>query len=410
MNGSQRPVQSLQHPGGVGKGEYNQVYLQQFSVEYEYPVVFTDGLFDVENPIFAATLSRREPERRHRFIVYIDSNVATSWPGLIEQILTYADAHSRVIELVAPPQLMPGGEEAKNSPELVAQVLRALHSLSIDRQSFLVAIGGGAFLDLLGYVAATTHRGLRHIRVPTTVLAQNDSGVGVKNGINAFGVKNFIGCFTPPFAVLNDMAFLRTLSQRDRISGLAEAVKVALIRDATFFAWLEDHALLLRQGDRTTTAQMIRRCAELHLRQIAFGGDPFEAGNVRPLDYGHWAAHKLEALSQHDLRHGEAVAIGLALDTRYSVQVGLLPLGDEERVVNVLHTLGFSLWHEALELRTETGAWKLLDGLKEFQEHMGGELTITLLREIGSGEEVHQMEPEEILLALAWLRQREPRP
>jgi 3-dehydroquinate synthase len=305
---------------------------------------------------------------------------------------------------------MPGGEEAKNSPELVAQVHRALHSLSIDRQSFLVAIGGGAFLDLLGYVAATTHRGLRHIRVPTTVLAQNDSGVGVKNGINAFGVKNFIGCFKPPFAVLNDMAFLRTLSQRDRISGLAEAVKVALIRDASFFDWLEDHALLLRQGDRTTTAQMIRRCAELHLRQIAFGGDPFEAGNVRPLDYGHWAAHKLEALSQHDLRHGEAVAIGLALDTRYSVQVGLLPPGDDERVVNVLHTLGFSLWHEALELRTETGTWKLLDGLKEFQEHMGGELTITLLREIGSGEEVHQMEPEEILLALAWLRQGEPRP
>ena len=106
---------------------------------------------------------------------------------------------------------------------------------------------------------------------------------------------------------------------------MAEAVKVALIRDAMFFEWLEANADALREFVPAAMARMIRRCAELHMRQIAHGGDPFERGSARPLDYGHWSAHKLEALTGHELRHGEAVAIGVALDTRYSVQIGMLP-------------------------------------------------------------------------------------
>jgi 3-dehydroquinate synthase len=187
-------------------------------------------------------------------------------------------------------------------------------------------------LDLIGYVAGTTHRGVRHIRIPTTVLAQNDSGVGVKNGVNAFGVKNLLGTFAPPFAVLNDIEFLPALEPRDRIAGMAEAVKVALIRDAVFFGWLEAHADELAAFQPQATAYMIRRCAELHMRQIAHGGDPFETGSACPLDYGHWAAHKLEILTHHALRHGEAVAIGLALDSRYSVQVGRLKGGEAPRL------------------------------------------------------------------------------
>jgi len=154
-------------------------------------------------------------------------------------------------------------------------------------------------------------------------------------------------------------------------------------------------------------SHMIRRCAELHMRQIAHGGDPFETGSARPLDYGHWSAHKLEALTAHELRHGEAVAIGLALDARYSVQVGLLSPGGEERVHALLKRLGFHLWHPALESRDADGRWLLLRGLDEFREHLGGELTVTLLRDIGVGEEVHRMDANEILRALAWLRRRE---
>ncbi len=154
-------------------------------------------------------------------------------------------------------------------------------------------------------------------------------------------------------------------------------------------------------------SRMIRRCAELHMRQIAHGGDPFETGSARPLDYGHWSAHKLEALTAHELRHGEAVAIGLALDARYSVQIGMLPAGGEDRVHALLKRLGFHLWHPALESRDAHGHWLLLRGLEEFREHLGGELTITLLRDIGVGEEVHQMDANEILRALVWLRRRE---
>lgn len=383
------------------------VYLQRFAVSYEYPVYFTERLFDRSNPVFLQTITRQEAGKRHRFVAYIESNVAASWPTLQHDIAAYAEAHSDSMQLVARPEIIAGGEQVKNNPELVAQLQRQLTEMGIDRHSFVVAIGGGAFLDMMGFVAATTHRGLRHIRVPTTVLAQNDSGVGVKNGVNAFGIKNLVGAFAPPFAVLNDLEFLRTLQPRDRIAGVAEAVKVALIRDRQFFEWLEANAAALQACEPDATSYMIRRCAELHMRQIAHGGDPFERGSARPLDYGHWAAHKLEALTAHELRHGEAVAIGLALDTRYSVQTGMLQRGAEDRVHRLLKSLGFFLWHAAMETRTTAGEWSLLRGLEEFREHLGGELTITLLRDIGVGEEVHHMDADEILQAMAWLRRRE---
>lgn len=387
--------------------ERSAVYLQSFSVRYEYPVCFTEHLFARDNPVFRETLLRTEPTRRHRFVVFIDSNVASSFPTLAHDIAGYAGMHADAMDLLVHPEVVPGGEHVKNDPALLTRLQHRLVELGVDRHAFLVGIGGGAFLDLVGFVASSTHRGIRHIRVPTTVLAQNDSGVGVKNGVNAFGVKNLLGSFAPPFAVLNDFDFLRTLHPRDKIAGIAEAVKVALIRDRLFFDWLEASADALRACEAPAMSRMIRRCAELHMRQIAHGGDPFETGSARPLDYGHWSAHKLEALTAHELRHGEAVAIGLALDARYSVQVGMLAPGGEARVHALLKRLGFHLWHSALESRDERGQWQLLRGLQEFREHLGGDLTITLLRDIGVGEEVHHMDTHEILRALTWLRQQE---
>ena len=383
------------------------VYHQEFSVRYDYPVHFTEHLFARDNPVFVQSIVRREPTKRHRVVVFVDANVAASWPALVHDIAAYAEVHAESLELVGRPEVVAGGEQVKNDPALVTSLQRRLVELNIDRHAFVVGIGGGAFLDLIGFVAATTHRGIRHIRVPTTVLGQNDSGVGVKNGINAFGMKNLLGSFSPPFAVLNDADFLRTLHPRDKIAGIAEAVKVALIRDGLFFEWLEGNAEALRECAPAAMARMIRRCAELHMRQIAHGGDPFETGSARPLDYGHWSAHKLEGLTGHELRHGEAVAIGLALDTRYSVQVGMLAPGGEERVYKLLKQLGFYLWHPAMETRDEQGRMLILRGIEEFREHLGGELTITLLRDIGRGEEIHTMDNNEILHAMAWLRRKE---
>ena len=383
------------------------VHHQEFSVRYEYPVHFTEHLFARDNPVFVQSVVRREPTKRHRIVVFVDANVAASWPTLVHDIAAYAQVYAESLELVGRPEILAGGEQVKNDPALVTGLQRRLVELNIDRHAFVVGIGGGAFLDMIGFVASTTHRGIRHIRVPTTVLGQNDSGVGVKNGINAFGMKNLLGCFAPPFAVLNDADFLRTLHPRDKIAGIAEAVKVSLIRDALFFEWLDENAQALRDCEPQAMGRMIRRCAELHMRQIAHGGDPFESGSARPLDYGHWSAHKLEGLTAHELRHGEAVAIGLALDTRYSVQIGMLAAGGEERVYQLLKRLGFYLWHPAMETRDEQGLLVIMRGIEEFREHLGGELTITLLRDFGQGEEVHAMDNDEILHAITWLRRKE---
>jgi 3-dehydroquinate synthase len=322
----------------------------------------------------------------------------------------YFRRHARHLALAAPPIPVPGGERVKNELFFVEQLQRQVFEHGIDRHSYVIAVGGGALLDAVGLVAATTHRGVRLIRVPTTVLAQDDSGVGVKNGVNLYGVKNFCGTFAPPFAVLNDLDLLTPLAERDKIAGLAEAVKVALIRDGDFFAWLERHADDLITFERTAIAQMIRRCAELHMRQIAQGGDPFETGSARPLDYGHWSAHKLESLTRHHLRHGEAVAIGLALDARYSVVTGLLAEGREERICDLLEHLGFRLWHPALEATGPDGSLAVLEGLREFREHLGGELTVTLLAEIGRGLEVHQIDETRMQAAMRWLKGREGTP
>jgi 3-dehydroquinate synthase len=270
----------------------------------------------------------------------------------------------------------------------------------------LIAVGGGALLDVAGLAAATAHRGVRHVRIPTTTLSQADSGVGVKNGVNAFGKKNFIGTFAPPFAVINDFNLLGTLEPCDKRAGYVEAVKVACIRDARFFEEIERAVEELVAFEPAAMKRLIHRCAGLHLDHIATSGDPFETGSARPLDFGHWAAHKLEQLSDFQIRHGEAVAIGIALDVIYSRQTGLLDAPSAERILKLLEQLGFDLFANELLNVGADGNLQILGGLNEFREHLGGELTITLLREIGRGVEVHEMNLPKIVEAAHELRER----
>ncbi len=374
-----------------------------FSVRFDYPVHFIRSTFDDTSPILAASINpgRKAPVR---FAVFVDANLARSAPALIPAIRRYASAYAGRIELAATPAIVAGGETVKNDPDLVHQMHKQLLELGLDRHESVLAIGGGAVLDAVGYAAATFHRGVRLIRMPSTVLAQNDAGVGVKNGINAFGVKNLVGCFAPPVAVINDLDLLDSLPERERRAGMAEAVKVALIRDEKFYCWIEDQATALVNGDREALAHLILRCAELHLAQIAGAGDPFESGSARPLDYGHWVAHKLEALSHHELRHGEAVAIGMALDARYAVLRGLLAEADADRIEWLLKTLGFDLWHPSLDLRGSDGRLRFLAGLEEFRTHLGGHLSITLLTGLGACVEVHELDEACILAACNFLR------
>ncbi|HLV21334.1 MAG TPA: 3-dehydroquinate synthase [Polyangiaceae bacterium] len=365
---------------------------QRIVVRLDYPVVFTEDVLAPEQSVLSEVIGRLEPHKRQRCFFVIDDGVARAWPHLTERIRRYVLAHAERLELVGEPLVVPGGEACKNDARGVDRVHRAVHELKLDRHATIVVIGGGAVLDMVGYAAATAHRGVRLVRLPTTVLGQNDSGVGVKNGINAFGKKNFLGCFQAPFAVVNDAAFLSTLSDRDRRAGMAEAVKVALIRDAAFFAWLEQHAPELRRFEPRALAELVERGARLHLEHIRTSGDPFELGTARPLDFGHWSAHKLESLTDFELRHGEAVAIGVALDTLYSVRAGHLRAAEGARVLRLLEELGLPIWHPALELGRALGRRAVLQGLEEFREHLGGELTLTLLAAIGAGFEVHELD------------------
>lgn len=380
---------------------------QRFAVTFDYAVAFTRDAFDPANPTLADTMGTAEADPRPRCLAFMDMGVLAGHPDLPEAIAAHFAARDDLPTLVAPPMLLPGGEAVKNDPALIGQMHDAILGHGIDRHSYVLAVGGGAFLDAVGLAASTAHRGVRLVRMPTTVLAQNDSGVGVKSAINLNGAKNQIGTFAPPWAVVNDAAFLDSLPQRDRIAGMAEAVKVALIRDGAFFEWLERSADALTLFEPDAVAHLIRRCAELHMRQIAEGGDPFEQGSARPLDFGHWAAHKLETLSRNHLRHGEAVAIGIALDTRYSVLAGLLPEGEDLRVAVLLEHLGFRLWHPALARVDAAGRPQVLAGLEEFREHLGGRLTITLLAGIGRGVEVNAMDAALVESTIGWLSARE---
>lgn len=383
------------------------VHNQRFTVAYEYPVHFTEFVFAPHNRVLRNTITRLEPERRHRCLVFVDDGVCAARPSLVCEIEAYAAEHREAMELVVPPVEIPGGEKIKNELYFVETMQGLIQEHRIDRHSFVIVVGGGAVLDAVGLVAATSHRGVRLIRIPTTVLAQNDSGVGVKNAVNLKGSKNFVGTFAPPFAVLNDLSFIEALPPREKIAGMAEAVKVALIRDRGFFHWLERNIDPLSTFERPAMAMMIRRCAELHMRQIAHGGDPFETGSARPLDFGHWSAHKLESLTHNHIRHGEAVAIGIALDTRYSVLARLLAPGTEDRVAALLELIGFRLWHPALRARSGTDGLAILDGLREFREHLGGELTITLIEDIGRGVEVHEMSEALVRQSIDWLEARQ---
>jgi 3-dehydroquinate synthase len=380
------------------------VIQQRFQVAVSYPVYFTTDVFAPSNRILCDLIAA-DP-RPARVVVVLDRGVERAHPTLVAAIGAYCDAHGDILTLAAPVLIVPGGEAIKNDRRHVDRILEAINRAALCRHSYVIVVGGGAVLDAAGFAAATAHRGIRLVRVPTTVLAQDDSGVGVKNGINAFGKKNYLGAFAPPFAVVNDFNFLETLSDRDWRSGVTEAIKVALIRDAEFFGLLETRAEALLNREAAAMREVVRRCAVLHVRHIATSGDPFEQGSSRPLDFGHWAAHKLEQMTQHRLRHGEAVGIGIALDTTYSYLAGFLPEGDWRRIIKLLVAIGVPVHAAELGDGVEPGdhAHPVLQGLAEFQEHLGGPLTIMLLKGIGRPFDVNEVRTDLVLRSIEILK------
>jgi len=376
------------------------------TLQQEHRLIFTRDVFAPENRALADLLTPREPGGVARAVVFWDAGLATAFPAFAEKISRWFAARSDRVSLEAEPVSLQGGEGVKNDFHQLERVWNVINASKICRHSFVIAIGGGAVLDMVGFGAATAHRGIPIIRLPTTSLSQADGGLGVKNGVNYFSKKNWLGSFVVPHAVVNDFAFLHSLPPRDRRAGLIEAVKVALIRDGAFFEFIAARVDALARFEREPYEAVVRESARQHMEHIATGGDPFERGSARPLDFGHWAAHKLEQLSEFRVSHGEAVAVGMAIDLIYARRVGLLPEPIAERILALIQRLGFELFAPIKEIRGPSGRQDMLDGLEEFREHLGGRLTIPMIRAPGDRLDVHEMDGPVVKASFEELRMR----
>ncbi len=365
-----------------------------FAVAFHHRLHYTEDVLGADLDVLTDVL---EPsgDQPARVQFWVDGHVAAARPDLVPTLARIGSACPGRYASAGEVQVVPGGEAVKNDPAHLERILGAIHDADLDRRSYMVVVGGGAVLDAVGFAAAIAHRGIRLVRLPTTTLAQGDSGVGVKTAINFFGKKNWLGAFAVPWAVINDASLLATLPDREFIGGFSEAVKVSLLKSPEVFARLCRDASKIRRRDMAAAMPMIRASVEFHLAHITQGGDPFEAREARPLDFGHWSAHKLEPMSGFSIRHGEAVAIGVAIDSLYSSLAHGFPKPDADRVLRCLAGLGFTLDHPLLR---DTDV--LFDGLEEFRQHLGGRLTVTMLRAVGDPIDVHEVDDAKMRQAI----------
>lgn len=373
-----------------------------FTVTFQHRLRHTAEICGEDFGVLAELLTADASADRAKVLFWADSNlcpVDAATPGFPDRLQARLAGDERV-ELTADVHRIPGGEACKNSDAVLQELLTLIHQHDMDRRSYIIVAGGGAVLDVAGYAAAIAHRGIRLIRLPSTTLAQSDSGVGVKNAINQFGKKNWIGTFAVPWAVINDASILQTLPDRDFRSGLTEAVKVSLLKDASFFEFIETNAAAIADRDPAISSAVIARSCRLHLDHITLGGDPFESLEARPLDFGHWSAHRLEPMTDYELRHGEAVGIGVALDTLYSARKFGLSHHNATRVCRTIAAIGSPVWCDALDDEAS-----VLRGLEEFRQHLGGRLTVTMLREIGHNLNVHEIDVDVMKSCITELRE-----
>ncbi len=356
-----------------------------FHVPQTHRLRFTDDVLGKDHQVLADLL-QSSGDQPTRVQFWVDGNVAEAHPDLRGRVRSLVARRPHLV-MTGNVQIVPGGEEIKNDIHILERMLKVFNAADLDRRSYVVVIGGGAVLDAVGFAAAIAHRGLRLVRLPSTTLGQGDSGVGVKNGVNLFQKKNWLGAFAAPWGVVNDRRLLCTLSDRDFICGFSEAVKVALLKSPAFFDELCENAPRIQARDMQAADPALRQSALLHLQHITQGGDPFEIHEARPLDFGHWSAHRLEAMTEFRLRHGEAVALGVAIDSVYSTLKFGFPQEASQRVLRCLRDLGFDLNDESLQRREE-----LKCGLEEFRQHLGGRLTVTMLQDIGRPIDVHEIE------------------
>jgi 3-dehydroquinate synthase len=293
---------------------------------------------------------------------------------------------------------VPAGEKSKRLA-FVEKCHDRLAAHRLERKSFIVALGGGVVGDLAGFVAATYLRGIPFVQVPTTLLAQVDSSVGGKTGVNLRAGKNLVGAFYQPQLVMCDLGALKTLPKREYISGLAEIIKYGIIYDAILFAQLERNLPKLLQRDAATLAAVVARCCEIKADVV--GQDETESGLRAILNFGHTIGHAIENSSGYGkFLHGEAIAIGQAAAAKLSHKILGLPSGDAERIEKLFSRAGLPVKIKLNQAQRK----KLFAAMKLDKKVSAGEITFVLAEKIGRvvwGRKVSRVLIEEILASTA---------
>ncbi|MBE1282356.1 MAG: 3-dehydroquinate synthase [Rhodobacteraceae bacterium] len=353
--------------------------------ERSYDVVIGPDLLAESGQLIAPLL------RRKRVAVVSDENVARLHLESLRDGLAQAGIDMVALEL-------PAGESTKSWPHFERTVEWLLEQ-KVERNDVVVAFGGGVIGDLVGFAASVLRRGVQFVQIPTSLLAQVDSSVGGKTGINAPQGKNLIGAFHQPSLVLADTSVLGTLTARDFLAGYGEVVKYGLLGDAEFFEWLELNGPGLSAGDMATRVEAVARSVQMKADIVA--RDEKEQGDRALLNLGHTFCHALEAATGYSdrLLHGEGVSIGCALAFELSARMGLCPQEDPSRVRQHLKTMGMKT--DLADIPGELpGAQALLDLMGQDKKVVDGKLNFILARGIGQAFVTSDVAPSDVISVL----------
>ncbi|NLF32138.1 MAG: 3-dehydroquinate synthase [Planctomycetes bacterium] len=400
MGTCDRPA--ARRPAGLDGRSYH----QEFEVLCRYDVFFTDDLFDPASGLLPSVFADPGPDGRFHVGVCLDEGLVNAQPDLPNRIAAYFAAHEGRIKLAGEPAIVPGGEARKGDWEAMLDAVWHFGTPRFGRQDYAMIIGGGAMLDLVGFALSIVYRGGRQVRVPTTVLAQCDAGVEVRTFVNEAGRKDFASTLAPPFAVINDRAMLRSLGRREWIAGTAEAFKIALCADRELFDFLCGSAAAIGDRDEDVMDWIIQRSAVLHLERIRSEGMAFGTGREQPVDLGHWVGHRLEAMSRYWLPHGQAIAVGIAVDGACARRLHLISDEELDRILDGLTRAGLPIYHKHLDERTAHGQLKLLASLEDMRHRFGPHVTVLLPDRIGHAVPVRAPDRSTLAHAVAELAER----
>jgi 3-dehydroquinate synthase len=335
--------------------------------ERSYEIVIEAGLLGR----FAETLA--PVLRSPRMIIVSDEHVSAAYGA---QVVAECVAHGIHAEMIT----LPAGEATKSFTHF-SDLLERLLALAPDRRTTLVALGGGVIGDITGFAASVLLRGVDFVQMPTTLLAQVDSSVGGKTGINSTKGKNLVGSFYQPRIVLIDTDALTTLPKREMQSGYSEILKYGLIGDVEFYRWLLRHGPEILAGDSELLSRAIARCCEM--KAYIVGGDEREEGNRAVLNFGHTFGHAIEAELKYDGRvlHGEAVALGMVMACNLSARLGLIDAAVERELADHLHSVGMK--SHVRELDASFNTERLLHHMQSDKKTENGALTFIVLDTIG---------------------------